>query len=210
MCITIRPIASPAEYQAVCQLRYQVYINERQVDEKYADHDRRVIEEPLDKRGVVLAAFEHGRVVGSIRMNVGHDPHIDDYADFYDIDGIGGRDRGTKAIVTKLMVDQDHRRSMLGIRLVQEAYQRFLEMGVRFVFIDANENLIKLYERLGFVTHREDAVHPVYGLVRRMVIDLHDEAHFEAVRSPFLALYRAWRRACESQVVGSPARRIAA
>lgn len=207
MCITIRPVATPAEYQAVCQLRYQVYINERRVDEKYADHDRRVIEEPLDEQGLVLAAFEDGRVVGSIRMNVGHDPHIGDYADFYDIDGIGGSDRGTKAIVTKLMVDQDHRRSMLGIRLVQEVYQRFLEMGVRFVFIDANENLIKLYERLGFVAHLEDTVHPVYGLVRRMVIELHDEAHLEAVRSPFLALYRAWSR---SQVTVSVGLRIAA
>jgi len=44
----IRPVASSAEFAEVCRFRYQIYVEEMQRKQRYADHNKRIIEDPLD------------------------------------------------------------------------------------------------------------------------------------------------------------------
>ena len=190
----IRQIDSDTEYHAVGRLRYMVYVKERMLNEKHADHTQQMLKEPADEHAMILAAFDCNRVIGTARINFGDDPSVSEFREFYRMDTIGGSDASKKVIASRLMVDPCHRGSSLTLRLVQAVYTLSLERGADHGFLDANENLFRFYDRLGFVPLLDDVVHPVYGYVRRYVLRLHDEAHFEFVRSPYLPILRAWRQ----------------
>jgi predicted GNAT family N-acyltransferase len=88
-------------------------------------------------------------------------------------------------VASKLIVAADHRGTHLGIELMRTATQMALRRGWRYCFLETYENLVALYERVGFVI-RGQSQHPVYGSVTVMEWDMLDVDHLRAVRSPML------------------------
>ena len=58
--------------------------------------------------------------------------------------------------------------------------------GIRWNFVDCNSPLVPLFLRFGYSEHLPTAIHPEYGRVHRLRLDLHDVENLQRVKSPFL------------------------
>ncbi len=181
----VRLVRSPTDREAVARLRYDVYVDEMGRSQSCADHDARTIHEPLDAQGVVVGAFApDGRAIGTVRIN----PSADQGIALREIYAWENRERehpGQVCLASKLIVAREHRGTLLSVEVMRAALREILGRGWRFCFLDANDHLVRMYTRLGFVA-RERREHPVYGSVTIMEWDMHDADHARSVRSPFL------------------------
>jgi hypothetical protein len=183
---TIRKAESAEDRQRVFRFRYEIYVEEMNRPQTYADHAARMIEEPLDKTGrIYLAEDEQGRVVGTVRSNYGSDTDFGCYEDFYQLRYTGGSFPARVSITTKLMVAKDHRQGSLAARLSMATYRDGITSGILFDFIDCNPHLEDTFHRYGYRTYTGRICHPEYGDVLPMVLLLTDLDHLEQVGSPF-------------------------
>ena len=142
MPITIRLAEIEEDRQRVFRFRYEVYVEEMQRPQEYADHKAKTIEEPLDETGrIFLAEDEAGRVVGTVRSNYGSDTDFGYYAGLYGMESVGRSFPLRVSITTKLMVNAELRGSSLGCRLAMATYRDGLLDGILFDFIDCNPHL---------------------------------------------------------------------
>ncbi len=186
MAIRVRAVETAEEAQAVFRLRYDVYIQELERSQRYADHGRRTIEEPLDHSGKLLAAYQDDRVVGTLRINYARTCNLSEYESLYQMQRAGAAHPDYTSITTKLLVAADHRNTTLAYRLSMAAYSQGLCDGILFNFIDVYPQRVAFFERLGYRVHVPETQHPEYGTVAVMKVDMLDAAHFQRVGSPFL------------------------
>lgn len=195
--IVICSAETEEQKEALFRFRYEIYVEEMQRPQRYADHDRRIIVDPLDEAAINLVGTAEGRVVGAIRNNASVDGNLGEYEKFYEMQQVGKDEHPAKtSITTRLMIAPEHRRGRLAVRLASASYAVGLKRGVRWNFIDCNEHLVAFFLGLGWTAYVPPAVHPEYGLVHRMRLDLADLEHLEAVQSPFAKLLREDRRGC--------------
>ena len=181
----IRLATTEADRNSVFRFRYEICVREMKRFQKYADHERCIIEEPLDKTGHVLIAEDAGRTVGTARFNVGVDENYGLYEDLYHLREFDLFYPSSVSITTKLMVSQDHRHSQLPLQLAIRCYLDGLCLGTVFDFIDCNKHLVSFFRKLGYRQVFPEVVHPEYGIVVPMVLAMYDLEHFERVGSPF-------------------------
>jgi hypothetical protein len=154
--------------------------------QKYADHKLKLIQEPLDRTGHVLAAYtEDGNIVGTVRFNVGVDEHFGLYVDLYRLREFGEFFPSRISITTKLMVATEYRKSRLAMGLALQCYERGLRLRTCFDCIDCNEHLVGFFKRMGYRQIFPAIRHPEYGEVTPLVLAMHDSEYFKSIRSPF-------------------------
>jgi GNAT superfamily N-acetyltransferase len=186
MPLQIRLARTPAELHAVYRLRYEVYVEELQRVQRYADHEARLVVEPLDRTGRIFGAFEGDRAVGTVRVNFARDSELGEYESLYGMASLGAKHPRVTSITTKLLVTKDYRSSSLAYRLAAAAYADGLPEGIEHDFVDVYPPRVPFFEKLGYRVHIPEAVHSEFGSVIVMRLDLRDEAHLRAVGSPFL------------------------
>jgi hypothetical protein len=185
MSIGIRVVETTCQAEAVFRLRYEVYVEELQRVQFYADRAGRMIREALDQDAILLGAFAAERALGSLRINYARRSELGEYVDLYQMES-GGVQLANASIVTKLVVVPELRGSSLAYRLASEAYRTGLRDGILHNFIDVYPERIPFFERLGYRVHVPLAVHAEFGQVVVMRLDMRDEAHLRRVGSPFL------------------------
>jgi hypothetical protein len=199
--VAIRQVIGRDEFEAVSRFRYRIYVDEMRRKQKYADHERKTITDPLDGEGVGnLAAWEGGEVVGVVRINFLQLTDIGDYFEQYDLGGLPPGVLAATSITTRLMIHPGHRRGTLAARLACETYRYGLARGITTDFIDCNAHLVSFFTGLGYVVHRDDLVHPEYGAVTVMRLNVTDLDHLERVRSPFRKILRSLNNRAETLV----------
>lgn len=182
----IKEALTSADWEEVYRFRYGIYVEEMDRPQKYADHKRKLIQEPLDRSGHVLAAYtEDGNMVGTVRFNVGVDKHFGLYVDLYHLKEFGQFFPSRISITTKLMVAAEYRKTRLAISLATECYVRGLKLGTCFDCIDCNEPLVSFFKRLGYRQIFSAIRHPEYGEVTPLVLVMHDSEYLQSVHSPF-------------------------
>lgn len=185
MAIEIRKVVSRSEIEAVFRLRYEVYLEELQRTQLHADHESRRLEEPLDATGAITAAFDNGKVVGTLRSNYCRDSDLTTYRELYQMAQVEVSPEAT-SVTTKLLIAPAYRNTVLALRLAAATYQDGLRDGIEDNFIDVYPARIPFFERLGFRVHLAEAFHPEFGCVTVMHLRLRDEGHLRRVGSPFL------------------------
>lgn len=183
--IAIHLAQTPAEREAIYRFRYDTYVREMNRTQQYADHDRGWIKEPLDDTAHVLGAFVGDEVVGTYRANFARTSDLGIYDQLYRMNWAGEFHPWHTSISTKLMVAPQYRGSALGIRIAVAGYKLCRMHGIEFDFIDCNDPLLGFFGYLGYRQYQEQIVHPEYGRVNPLVLALSDEAHLQAVKSPF-------------------------
>lgn len=177
------PKSSPTR-EAIYRVRYDVYIVEKRYAQKYVDHVRKTICEPLDENGFVYGAFADNQVVGTVRTNYASQSHLEEHFELY---GVNPRRFPNAALTTKLIVTPAYRGATLAFRLCAATYVQALRDGICYGFADCDQSMAPLYERLGFRTYRSVRYRfPEQGEGVVMVIDLRDQAYLRKVRSPLL------------------------
>ena len=180
----VRVVRTSADRQAVARLRYAVYVEEMGRQQEYADHEARTILEPLDERSLLIGGFtSDGAAMGTLRVT----PSVVEGIASREIYGWAARESefpGQVCLASKLIVAREARGTMASVEMIRLALHEALARNWRFSFLDANDHLVPLYMRLGFVA-RARREHPIYGSVTIMEWDMHDVDHARAVRSPF-------------------------
>lgn len=189
--VVICSIETEEQKKALFRFRYEIYVEEMHRPQRHADHERRTIVDNLDETGINIVGIAKGRIVGAIRNNASSDSSLGEYENFYQMQDVGIDEHPAKtSITTRLMIAPEYRRAGLAVRLASSSYLLGLKRRVRWNFIDCNQHLVSFFQGLGWIEYVPPAVHPEYGLVSRMRLDLTDRGHLEAVRSPFAKLLR--------------------
>lgn len=185
----IRLAQTEAEREAIYRFRYDTYVREMNRTQTYADHERGWVKEPLDDTAHLLGAFAGAEAVGTYRINFGRTSDLGMYDQLYGMNWAGEFHPWHTSISTKFMVAAKYRGSALGIKLAVAAYKFARMNGIEFDFIDCNDHLLGFFGYLGYRQYTGHITHPEYGIVNPLVLSLSDEAHLQAVKSPFRKVY---------------------
>jgi predicted GNAT family N-acyltransferase len=188
MSIGIREVMTEEERQAVFRLRYPVYVEEMGDRQRYADHRRRTLDDPLDATGHILAAFDEGRVVGSVRVNLAAESDFGEYADLHGVGRLGPYYPGRVCMTTKLVLQPEYRGGRTAVRLAQACMDLVANPhGMRFDLIDCKPDAQRFFHRLGYRQVAPDFRHPDTREIHRpLILAVFDRDYFERIRSPFL------------------------
>lgn len=189
--LSVRLAAPGNDREAIFRLRYRVCVDEMASPQKDADHQRRRIEDALDRHGLILGAWRGAELIGTVRANLLRDGGIGLYRDLYGLDRLTYREFRHTSITTRLMVLPRMRHTRVAVGLATALYALGLNRGILFDHIDCNAHLVPFFTHLGYRIHRS-AVHPEYGEVTVMRLNLIDSAHLQSVNSPFLAPLQEW------------------
>lgn len=171
--------------ERIFRFRYAVYVEEMRRTQRYADHDRRRIEEPFDATAYLVIAEHEGEVVGTVRANFGGETDLGYYAELFRMPEVGAAFPHGVSLTTKFMVAPSFRSGTLAVRIAACIYEFGVSRGIRHDFLDCNAHLEEFFGRLGYVKHMPKVTHPEYGLVQPMRLDIFDSEHLRRVGSPF-------------------------
>lgn len=195
--------------QRLFEFRYDVYVREMARPQRYADHEAKTIIDPLDLFGINVLALEGDKIVGCVRTNFLRHGSLGEYEEFYGLKDLCGADRDQTSICTRLMIGSSRRRSFTTFGVMRAVYEYGLNNGIRFNFIDCNEHLVGFFQKFGY--RLLGAKHHVeYGEVSLLKLDLIDEPHLTAVKSPFLPSLQAYLAASSKDPKPMPQALVAA
>jgi hypothetical protein len=100
-----------ASRSEIYRFRYRIYVEQMGLRQKYADHVRKRVVEPLDEAARIYAAYFNGTIVGTIRGNRFSDLATAYYRKLYRIDDRFPFCPDEMSLTTKLMFDPALRRS---------------------------------------------------------------------------------------------------
>lgn len=169
------------------RFRYEVYVKELNRPQKYANHDDQTITDPLDSFSTNIVARDGDSIVACLRASFCRDGDIGYYKDFYRVSNYFSSFEGI-TIVTQLMISNKCRKYRVAKLLCETVYEYALMNDIQYGFIDCNEPLESMFNKLGFKTIFTDK-HYDYGFVKVMLLDLHDIEHLRIIHSPFAEVY---------------------
>lgn len=169
------------------RFRYEVYVKELNRPQKYANHVDQTITDPLDLFSTNIVARDGDNIVACLRASFCRDGDIGYYKDFYRVSNYFSSLEGI-TIVTQLMISNKCRKYRVAKLLCETVYEYALMNDIQHGFIDCNEPLESMFNKLGFKTIFTDK-HYDYGFVKVMLLDLHDIKHLRIIHSPFAEVY---------------------
>ncbi len=192
MQLCVKPALEASELDRLYRFRYAIYVEEMHRPQLYANHENHTIVDPLDSMALNLVGLCGDEIVGCMRTNLSRDGGLDFYHTLLRMDQVPQGDFPDRtSLCTRLMVRSDFRNSSLLARLFLAHYKSALSNGIRWAFMDCNDHLLNLFSRLGFVqTHT--SIHPEYGLINAMRLDLLDLEHLRNCQSLFVPKLDRW------------------
>lgn len=160
----VRIAHSAADRQAVYALRYRVYVEELGLRQTYADHDRKIVQDPLDTTAIVLLAAVDDEVIGTVRTNIVSNGNLERYAELHRLYDLRGIDLSRVTMTSKLIVDARHRTGRVMSKLAHTLFGIGVACGILIDFIDCEKRLLPFYERFGYRrTSKQPFEHPELG-----------------------------------------------
>ncbi len=185
--IKIQLAETQEEREAIFRLRYEIYIEEMNRKQSYADHATRAVVEPFDTTGHLFYAEADGEVVGTVRINFRKEGQLE-CEDLYDMEAFSPYYPNKVSMSTKLMVKKSFRSTPIASLLCLKIYEFSRENDIALDFIDTNPHLVRLYSQVGYRLYKRNIDHPDYGNVIPMVFLLDDLEYLKEIRSPFLRI----------------------
>jgi len=182
---TIRLLDREADYTKLERFWYDIYCVGRGVLLDKADHDLKLLPDPLVGGSNAFVAEDVDGVCGSVVTTYSSDADIEEYERFYEMCRVPQHPH-TTSITRKLMVSRRYRGSRLGVALACATFELALSDGITHNFIDCNRPLHSFFQKLGFQNHSDWKVHADFGEVRVMLLRLaEDQEYFHRIGSPF-------------------------
>jgi len=188
--ILVRPATDESDRSACYHLRYEVYVAEQGKPYPDADHDRRLLRDPLDERGTVLMATSaSGDVVGTLRVNFGDDPaFVDAYGEKLDLGRLLPLGPRRLSFTSRLAINPRWRRSPVFRELVSAAFWVGGAPEVSLSICTCRPSLVPLFQHLGYQEYGPRFSEPGGGHQCALLLVTGDLEHLGAVGSPFYPL----------------------
>ncbi|GAB6043678.1 GNAT family N-acetyltransferase [Endothiovibrio diazotrophicus] len=181
----IRIATSAEDREKIFRLRYEVLVEELGWTIAEADHAARRFSEPMDEYGILGGVFDGDRAIGTLRANLARDGSLGKYETLYALDHADPCYPEQTGIITKMLVDKEHRHTLVVPRLLMWVYGLGLQLGIARAYVDCSLDLIPFYEKMGFVTYTDDVETEEYGVIAPMRLEINDFDYLERIRSPF-------------------------
>lgn len=169
------------------RLRYKVYCEEMGLSSPNASHDSKEIKDAIDDHAIIVNYYKNNVCASTFRVNILSDGTGGVFEDLYNIDLHLGRDK--LAVLTKLMVHPNHRKSRASYYVVRDACMIGLIRSVRYAYIDCAPDLMEYYEKWGFVINGEPFNHYETGHVTPMRLDYDNIDYLRSIKSPCAKIY---------------------
>jgi predicted GNAT family N-acyltransferase len=186
MALDTRLTRDPAELDAICRFRFQVYYHElgaRLPEEVIRSGQLRC---NFDEVAYQYASFEDGEVVGCVRVvdlaDIQKDEALIAKYRLHDVINKWGRDVIT--FTGRMAVAEKFRKSSLVHRLMVLATHDARERGIRTAFLDCSPHLLPFYEAFGFRRYAPAFSDPVFGFKQPLLFMLRDQIGLKAIGSP--------------------------
>jgi predicted GNAT family N-acyltransferase len=187
--ITLKIATNDAELNEIYSFRYKIYVNEMNKKEEHADHINKRIIDPIDSHACNIAAWDNGRMVGCVRLNMGFESDLGHYRKLYKMDEIKGFVLNNSSVCSRFMIDKYYRNSRLNVLMQQFCFKIGLQNDMYYCFIESKDSLIHYYQKFGFKTYTSRIPHAEYGDITPMVLEVQNIDYLEELRSPLLAIY---------------------
>jgi hypothetical protein len=196
----IREAVDAAARNEIYRFRYRIYVERMGLQQKYADHARKLVVEPLDEAARIYAAYLNGTIVGTIRGNRFSDPSTAYYRELYRVDDRFPFRPDEMSLTTKLMFDPALQRSMYPIRLIVHYARDFnASRPCKIDFVDCRKWLLPFFLKLGYVDYLGWVLHNEYGSVRPLFCPADQVLRLQRLRSPLAAVAR---ELCDNNMFG--------
>ncbi|TGN13152.1 GNAT family N-acetyltransferase [Leptospira ilyithenensis] len=189
--IRVRLAQNSEDREKIFQLRYDIYVQEMNRKQSFADHEKARIHEPYDDTGHLFLAEDDDQVIGTVRINFRKDGELE-CENLYDMGHFQPFYPNQVSMSTKLMVRREYRSSAAASMLCMKIYEHARENGILIDFIDTNPHLVRLYSQVGYRLYKKNIDHPDYGNVIPMVFLLDDHEYLRQIHSPFLRLAKRY------------------
>jgi predicted GNAT family N-acyltransferase len=193
MPLEIRRVTDPAELEEVFRLRYRVYVQELQYPQRYADPRSQTVREPLDEVGHILGAFDHGRLVGTCRINPAAESDLGEYVELYQLQRFVPLFPRHVSVTTKGVMAPEYRTGAPCLKMVLDGfrYLRALTPAICFDFIDARPHLLPLHRKVGYRQVFPEFQHPDIGVVvHPLVLVANDQDYLRQIHSPLASVQK--------------------
>jgi hypothetical protein len=175
---------SAAEIAEIGSLRYSLLIARDGKDYPSADHRNKQLIELGDAVSANVCVRQRGQIVAAERLtsasNINNDPFLESLTEIIRSEG---HTLQQCSLTSRLVVRPDTSARLSLVGLFRYVYAIGLGAGHAHNFISVRENLIPLFERIGFV----DIGHNIHvdgaGRLRVLQLNLHDRAHLKRCRS---------------------------
>lgn len=175
----------------VYRFRYRIYVEQMGFRQKYADHARKRVVEPLDEAARIYVACVNDNIVGTIRGNRFSDRATAYYRKLYQIDGRFPFEPDEMSLTTKLMFAPALQRSPYPIRLITHYARDFnADRPCKIDFADCRRWLLPFFLKLGYVDYLGWVSHDEYGSVRPLFCPADQVLRLQRLRSPLAAVAR--------------------
>ena len=173
----------------IYRFRYRIYVEQMGRRQKYADHARKRVVEPLDETARIYAAFLNGKVVGTIRGNRFSERPTAYYRKLYRIDDRFPFRPDEMSLTTKLMFDPALQGSLYPIRMILHYARDFnIHRPCKIDFVDCSSRLLPFFLKLGYVDYLGWVFHQEYGSVRPLFCPADQVQRLQRLRSPLAAV----------------------
>ncbi len=184
----IQTATTQQQREAIYCFRYSIYMEEFNKLHIPADHQNKMLFDDADKYSKLYYAIADKNIVATIRGQRGAEGPFTNtdynFFKFSEFEKYIGHHK--MAIVNRLMVDKEYRRSTLAHEMMLATYLGGLEVGTRLCFITCDDKLLPLYLRYGFRIYTESFI-LINGEKRnRLVLFLCDKKYLKKTNSPFL------------------------
>jgi predicted GNAT family N-acyltransferase len=153
------------------RLRYEVYCGELGRRSPYADHEKRIITDDLDKFAHTFIAVEGGETIGTIRGNISSEGPLGAVEELYRMKSSPHHPHGT-SVVTKFIVKRSKRGGPASIKLITALTRFGVRNHMKECYIDSVPSLMPYYKAIGFKVVAPKFFHRENGPSVPMKLDL--------------------------------------
>jgi CRP-like cAMP-binding protein len=199
--IKVKLASSDAEKERIFQLRYEIYVEEMNRKQSFANHEKKLVYEPYDDTGSLFyAESDSGEIIGTVRINFRKDGPLE-CEELYEMENFAPFYPNQVSMSTKLMVKRNFRSSPVAGMLCMRIYEHARQNNVILDFIDTNPHLVRLYGQVGYRLYKKNIDHPDFGNVIPMVFLLDDMEYLKLINSPFIRVARRFSSGTESRLL---------
>jgi predicted GNAT family N-acyltransferase len=179
---------------AVCRLRYDVYVREMHMFGDVADHAKSRLLDEDDAKGRLIYAEVDGEIVGGVRLNWGGDaPPSPEHRRTYGLDPfLGVVEAARILVVTRMIVRPSFRGGPLTVGLLRACAEFGRSQDTTLAFCDCQPHLISFYQAAGFRPYTVAFNDPHFGIMIPLVLLSPDGEYLERIGSPLAEVLREW------------------
>jgi GNAT superfamily N-acetyltransferase len=161
------------EREAIYDLRYRVGVRESSLPDRGAAHQNGLLTDCFDRGASLIAAWDAGQVVGTLRINLPPDSAASSSPpELAELRALASGARQPVSVTSRFVVAHEYRHTRLGFMLIRVAVDFLRRRGIATDLLLTRRLLEPFFDSLGYRNWGEHLRHPVLGDVVPMWLDL--------------------------------------